>query len=343
MPDIATLKNKEAGFPAMLKTFQAEIERALPKHLNGDRMARIALTEFRKNPNLQKCDPRSVFAAVVVASQAGLEPGIMGHGYLIPYGEECQFVPGWRGLVDIVNRTGRATVWTGSVFEGDEFEWSLGAHPDVKHRPMGEDDPDKLEYVYAIGHVNGAAFPVIECWPMRRVLKHRDRYNRVGQRHYSYRHPEMYARKVVLLQVLKYMPVSIELAQAIELDSGANTNQHIDLKEAASGTWIPQEAETVDTSQHEEKAGHREDVKEAKATKGQVRTTYPYKDEDGVWRDKTKRAYIPEKDKWDKAENRPAVTRRGRYAGHFVRIPDVKPATEAKEDGGQEGGEYDLE
>ena len=58
------------SFPAMLKAYQSEIARALPKHMDGDRMARIALTEFRKNPTLGKCEPKSVFAASGSSAQS---------------------------------------------------------------------------------------------------------------------------------------------------------------------------------------------------------------------------------------------------------------------------------
>jgi hypothetical protein len=130
----ATLEDPKT-FPGMLKVYASEIARALPKHMDGDRMARIALTEFRKNPRSRKCEPKSVFAAVVVASQLGLEPGVLGQAYLVPYkankkinGEwveqwECQLIPGWQGLADLVARAGRASVWTGAVFKGDEFDW----------------------------------------------------------------------------------------------------------------------------------------------------------------------------------------------------------------------------
>jgi recombination protein RecT len=225
-------------FPAMLKAFLPEIQRALPKHLTGERMARIALTAFRRTPKLAQCDPRSVFAAVIQAAQLGLEPDTMGRAYLIPYGSECQFVPGWKGLVELVNRSGQGTCWTGAVYEGDEVDYALGDSPYIKHKQG--DAGEVLTHVYAVGRTKGAEWPIIEIWSIAKVLKHRDRYNKVGKRHYSFENEEMYARKVVLLQVLKYMPASAELVAAIELsDASEMGNQGLTVKDAIEGTWAP--------------------------------------------------------------------------------------------------------
>jgi recombination protein RecT len=201
---------------AYLQKSKSSITMALPAHLNPDRMLRLALTCFSTTPKLRECTANSIVASIVVASQLGLEPGVTGQGYLIPYGKTCTFIPGWQGLVGLLNNTGRATAWTGSVFEGDEWDFELGSAPKCHHKPgKNYGDPEKLIWVYACGKVNGSEQPVVEAWPMGRVLKHRDRYNKVGQKHYSYTNLEMYARKVVLLQVLKYMPRSVELNNAI--------------------------------------------------------------------------------------------------------------------------------
>lgn len=237
MTELAT---KKADFPAMLKQFQSEIERALPAHLNGDRMARIALTSFRRNPKLGQCDPRSVFAAVIQASQLGLEPDMLGRAYLVPYGRECQFIPGWKGLVELVSRAGQASVWTGVVHEGDEFEYGYGDAPFLRHKPGIEDAEDKITHVYAIGRIKGSDWPVIEAWPIEKVKRHRDRYNKVGARHYSFTNWEMYARKVPLMQVLKYLPASAELSTAAALSYAAEHGpQKLTVEDAIEGTWAP--------------------------------------------------------------------------------------------------------
>lgn len=257
--DISTQERKPKDFPAMLKAYLPEIQRALPAHLNGDRMSRIALTAFRRTPKLAECDPRSVFAAVIQAAQLGLEPDTLGRSYLIPYAKntkvgnvwektwECQFIPGWKGLVDLVSRSGQATVWTGAVFAGDRFEYQLGDNPKCIHVPgdlHGEGEPT---HVYACGKVKGSDIAITEVWSISRIKRHLQKYNKVGDKHYAYENMEMYARKVVLLQILKYMPMSTELSRAVELDNAAATgSQGLNVNDAIAGEWVPV-AEEVDT------------------------------------------------------------------------------------------------
>jgi recombination protein RecT len=243
--------DKPKDFPAMLTAWLPEIKRALPKHLNGDRMARIALTAFRRTPKLAECDPRSVFAAVIQASQLGLEPDTLGRSYLLPYKQnkkvgnkwvttmECQFIPGWKGLVDLMNRSGQGTVYTGVIFSDQEYEYVDGSKRELKiTNETSLVDPTQITHAYAVGYVKGGVFPIIELWRMAKVVKHRDRYNKVGDKHYSFENLEMYARKVVLLQVLKYMPCSAELVTAMALNDAAEIgNQKIDLRDAIEGTW----------------------------------------------------------------------------------------------------------
>ena len=220
-------QNPVAAMSNFLDKLKPQMALALPKHMNADRMTRLTLTAFSTNRALQECSHHSIAGAIMTAAQMGLEPGINGQGYLIPYKGTCTFVPGWKGLVDIANRSGRCTVWTGAVFEGDEFDYALGDNPFVRHRPGDEDDADKMTHVYAVGRVVGSTMPVIEVWTIKKVWKHRNKYNKVGQKHYSFRDPEMYARKVPLLQVLKYMPSSIELNNALSVANAAEVGNSV--------------------------------------------------------------------------------------------------------------------
>lgn len=228
LKNVATGKdsNPVASFSNFLEKFKPQMALALPKHLTADRMARLAVTAFSTTPKLQTCEPKSIVGSIMTAATLGLEINVDGQGFLVPYGRTCQFVPGWKGLVDLVSRSGRATVWTGAVFNGDEFDYALGDAPFIRHRPGEENDPDKITHVYAVGRVNGSQHPVIEVWTVGKVKKHRDKYNKVGGSHYSFRDWEMYARKIPLLQVLKYMPKSIELSNAIALNEAVDQGKN---------------------------------------------------------------------------------------------------------------------
>lgn len=219
-----------AKFSGFMDKLKPQLAMALPKHMNADRMARLALTAFSTNADLQACSAQSIAGSIMTAAQLGLEPGINGQGYLIPYKGTCTFVPGWKGLVDLVSRSGRATVWTGVVYPGDRFEYQLGDAPFCRHVPGDGSDGDEFSHVYAIGRVRDAQMPVIEVWTRAKVQKHLKQYNKVGGRHYANQGEnnfEMYARKVALLQVLKYMPASIELANAIDVSNAAESGQHV--------------------------------------------------------------------------------------------------------------------
>lgn len=217
-----------AQFNSFMEKFKPQLALALPKHLSADRMARLALTAFSTSPALQRCDPKSIAASIMTAGQLGLEPGVNGAGYLIPYGNTCTFVPGWKGLVDLVSRSGRGTVFTGVIFRDQEYTFTDGARRDlVIHNETELDDAADITHAYAVGWVKDATMPIIELWTVEKIRKHRDKYNKVGKKHYSYRDWEMYARKIPLLQVLKYMPCSIEVANAITAAHAAESGRNV--------------------------------------------------------------------------------------------------------------------
>ena len=125
------------GFPAMLEQFKGEIARALPKHINPDRMARIALTAFRMTPKLGECDPRSVFAAVIQSSQMGLEVGLMGEAHLVPFGNQCQLIPGYTGLMKLARQSGLVQdIYAHEVRVNDNFTLKLGMERSLDHEPL---------------------------------------------------------------------------------------------------------------------------------------------------------------------------------------------------------------
>jgi len=226
LKESAGLIKKPVTIAEQLEIMKPQLGRVLSRNVNPDRLVRIALTELRKNPSLGNCDVQSILASVMIAAQLNLEPGVFGQCYLVPFKGTCQLIPGWIGWTDLVSRSGRASVWTGEVREGDEFDASLGSKPFVHHKPDFDGDEDRpLLYTYAVGKQTGAEHPVIEIWGKVRIDKHLKRYNRVGDRHYALKDAHnfaMYGRKIPLLQVVKYLPKSVELHAAAQLEYAAD-------------------------------------------------------------------------------------------------------------------------
>ena len=78
-----------------MKKMAPRMAEVLPKHMDMNRMSRIALTTIRTNPKLE-CAVL-LMGAVMQAVQLGLEPGLLGHCYILPYKREATFIMGIRG------------------------------------------------------------------------------------------------------------------------------------------------------------------------------------------------------------------------------------------------------
>lgn len=121
------------------KGFQNQMRMALPKNLTVDRLAHIVMTEFRKDPTLQKCSAASFMASVLQAAQLGLEPGsALEQAYLVLYktkgNYECQLIFGYRGMFSLARRSGEIlSINAYCVHAKDEFTYQLGLHPDIQH------------------------------------------------------------------------------------------------------------------------------------------------------------------------------------------------------------------
>lgn len=233
-------------FPGMLRHFQSEIARALPKHLSAERMARIALTEYRKNPKLAECDPRSLFAAVVMASQLGLEPGLLGQCYLIPYKKECQLIPGYQGLLELVRRSGKVRrIEAQVVYERDKFRYQTGLQVILEHEPVLDGERGEPRLAYAVAEFVDGGFHV-EVMTRSEIEGIRDRgSNAQNAKRWGKKTPwdtdaDQMWRKTILRRLCKFLPKSIELAQALALDSAAETGvQGVTISDAVEGAWSP--------------------------------------------------------------------------------------------------------
>lgn len=198
-----------------IKTLQPEIERALPRHMDGDRMARLLLTAVRQTPKLAQCDPQSFAGAVLTASALGLEPNLNGEAYLIPYGKECQLVLGYQGLVKLFwQHPLAAHIDAQAVYERDYFDYAYGLDPFLKHKPATGDRGQVVAYYGVAALKTGAKTFVVLSPEEVKAL----RQGKVGPSGKIVDPMRWMERKTVLRQLFKTLPRSTTLNHALVSD-----------------------------------------------------------------------------------------------------------------------------
>lgn len=215
------------------KSFQAQMALALPKSMTAERLTRIVMTECRKVPALMQCNQESFFGAVLQCAQLGLEPGsALGHCYLLPFGNgksrdgrpNCQLIIGYRGMIDLARRSGQiVSINAYCVHEADEFEYELGLHPDIHHRPSPLAERGPVTYVYAVAVLKGGGvqFEVMSRAEIEAVRVQ----SKAGKSGPWVTHWEEMARKTVVRKLFKYLPVSIEAVRAVEIDEKSDRGE----------------------------------------------------------------------------------------------------------------------
>lgn len=221
------LAKNDSSLPSILMSdsFKRQIMLALPKHLSPDRFLRVALTELRKNKELATCNQKSFLGAIVQCSQLGLEPGDnLGRAYLIPYNnrklniKECQLIIGYRGLLDLARRSGNiSSISSHCVFENDTLEFEYGIDEKLKHIPSRE-DRGIFVAAYAIAKFKDGGYQFEVMFKdgidkIRASSKAADSSYSPWATHY-----EEMAKKTVLRRLCKYLPMSIEVQQAVTID-----------------------------------------------------------------------------------------------------------------------------
>jgi recombination protein RecT len=203
----------------LIASQQQQIQMALPKHMDAERLSRIAITTIRNSPKLLDCTAVSLLGCVIKTAQLGLEPDGsdgLGRAYIIPYGKEATLQIGYRGLMELAERTGRVRFSPPRIVrQNDEFFYEYGLKEQLVHRPAMR-DAGKPIYAYAIAEVDGNK--VFEVMTVEEIEGIRKRSKASGSGPWVTDWDEM-AKKTVFKRITKYLPKSIELADAVAIDN----------------------------------------------------------------------------------------------------------------------------
>lgn len=210
-----------------IQQMQGEIKKALPSVMTPERFTRITLSALSSNPKLGECTPASFLGAMMTAAQLGMEPNTpLGQAYLIPFRNhgvmECQFQMGYKGMLDLAYRSGEISVIQAKVvYENDEFAYSFGLEPQLKHVPATHDRGDAIA-VYAMFKTKDGGFG-FEVMSMDDVRRHAKKYSKAYNSGPWQTNFEEMAKKTVLKQALKYAPMRSDFVRGVSADETIKT------------------------------------------------------------------------------------------------------------------------
>ena len=202
-------------------TVKKQFDLALPKLLTSDRFLRIAMTEIQRTPELLSCDQHSLLGALMECAQLGLEPGLLGQAWIIPYKRTATLIVGYKGLLNLARRSGEvSSISAHVVFKKDTFDFQLGDSPFIKHRPTAENDPGEVIAAYAVAMLKGGAKHMEVMWK-RQIDKIRNQ-SPAGRSGPWVTHEEEMIRKTLIRRLCKFLPLSVEVMRAVDLDERAD-------------------------------------------------------------------------------------------------------------------------
>lgn len=218
-------KAKSPTIKSYIEMYKGEFAKALPSVITPERFTRIAMTAITQNPKLAECEPQSFVGALLTSAQLGLEPNTpLGQAYLIPYGKQCQFQIGYKGMIELANRSGEIkNIEAHIVRENDEFDFEYGLAPKLMHKPAKANRGAPV-WVYAIFHLANGGY-TFEVMGYEECLEHGKRHSKTYNNGPWKTDPEQMAKKTVIKRVLKYAPLKSEFLRDISEDEKVS---HVD-------------------------------------------------------------------------------------------------------------------
>lgn len=219
---------------AMGNIMAGSINDALPAFMKGQAHAilRAMYTEVSKMPKLLEATPASLFSAVISAAQMGLQlGGVLGQAYLIPFKGRVNLIIGYKGYIQLVNRSGQVGVLHAeTVWDKDVFKVTKGSSPQLIHEPYMPQSIDevwdektqtmKRKAVAFYATVMTKNGPIFEVMSRIEAEVHRARFAMFKRNDAVWwTHFEAMAQKSVIIKLCKYLPMSAELQMAMANDA----------------------------------------------------------------------------------------------------------------------------
>ena len=177
------------------------------------------------NSYLQNASPQSVFNAACVAATLDL-PIInnLGFAYIVPYGKDAQFQMGYRGFIQLAQRSGQfKTISASPIYEGQLIEENplTGFEFDFKVEKKGS----PIGYAAYFKLLNG--FEKTLYMTTEELKQHGLRFSQTFKRGsglWKDDFESMALKTVLKLLLSKFAPLSVDMQKAVITDQGVIEN-----------------------------------------------------------------------------------------------------------------------
>tara|TARA_R110000824_G_scaffold137154_2_gene301210 strand:- start:8934 stop:10037 length:1104 start_codon:yes stop_codon:yes gene_type:complete len=206
--------NAPVTIESWLESKRDELFGLLPSNIHKERFLRNIIMQIKMNDGLKNCSISSIAKACVQASTLGLDIGVLGSAYLVPYGKDAQLAIGYQGYIDLAYRSGMKAIRTGIVRENDSY---TATHEDFTHEydPFGTNATrGPVVGVYAIV-IPSTGVSYSELMSVAEIDQIRSGSRSANSPAWRDHWGEM-AKKVVIRRALKRAPMSTETKEIIQ-------------------------------------------------------------------------------------------------------------------------------
>jgi recombination protein RecT len=215
---------------------EADLWSALPDHVKPERFKRNMVNLFMQKPEMLHYDPRAVFCEVSKAAALGLllDPQL-GEAYIVPVwnpkagGKVPELRCGYRGIMKLARQSDEiSNLYPGEVRKNDVFKWTEGTNKQLIHEPAVDKPRGSPTHYYAVVQYKDGNhdFEVMDMHALHDIRERSDSWKafkagKIKSTPWDTDEGEM-CKKTVLRRLLKRVPQSPELSEALGMENAAD-------------------------------------------------------------------------------------------------------------------------
>lgn len=193
---------------------------------------------YQSDSTLQKCDPNKVVLEALKAATLKLPINkALGFAYIIPYGTTPTFQMGYRGIIQLAQRSGQYRyINAGEVYEGEAVNYNrITGMLEISGESTSENVVGYFAYFQLLNGFEKAVY-----WSKEKVIAHAKKFSQAyksGKKDSPwFTNFDAMALKTVLKSIIsKYGPMSVEFADAMASD----TDDRVEAEVAANANQTP--------------------------------------------------------------------------------------------------------